>query len=322
MGKKILIAIGMVLFSLQCKAEPISFKHFSDYVDIKPTKKSDPTVCRAHFNAREKVYDRIEDPVFKSNKWKLVMRRGLYRAQVEMAMSELYRYFLGYSTDLDYVEEQGDFYISRREFKHFDKWDDITKKANSHYFIKEYELLDDGRLVKGSVTKTFLGLGNVIALATFFGDHDAKHYNYGVQETETQLRLIDPDLEDAFSFDAESQADDLENALADEFGTEFINMSWYQQEKKSMQKKIAVTDFSIIENIIRKHVTVSRLDSGRWLYQKILRDPTVFPQVDREYAKAMLDKLNLMDDSQFNVDRIIEQLRIRHERLREQFKKG
>lgn len=314
---KIFITLIIFLFNLPCKAEPLPvFKHFSDYTGITPTKKSDPSVCRTHFNAVEKINDRTEDPAYKTNQWKLVMRRGVYRAQVDAAMSELYRYFLGYSTDVDYVEEKGDYFIARREFKHFNKFDEIFKKENSHYFINGYELQDNGLLTKDNQTKTFSGLAKAVVLADFFADTDAKSYNFGLQENENEIRLINYDLEAAFSFDDDPDQTAVETNVARDLGDAFVNMTWYQREKTEMRKKLAETDFSVIEKILRKHITVSQLESRRWFFEKILRDPTVFPTMDRKYAQQRLDQLNQMDDKQYDVDRIIEKLRARHNELK------
>src|SRR3990167_2970417 len=90
-------------------------KHLSDYVNLTPTSTSSPSILRTHYFAKQKVNDRAHDPLYKNNQWKLVMRRVIYLAQVDKAMSEMYRYFLGYSTDVDIVEENGDFYIARRK---------------------------------------------------------------------------------------------------------------------------------------------------------------------------------------------------------------
>jgi hypothetical protein len=290
-----MILITIFCFGSALANSNLAFKHFSDYIDLKPTKKSNPDVCRAHFKGHQKINDRKEDPIYKFNDWKLVMRRGLYKAQVEAAMSEMYRYFLGYSTDVDQVFEQGDYYIARREFKHFDKWDDVIKKQGNQLFIKNYLLKDDGTLISDTSTKKFTGLASVVVLAEFFGDNDAKHYNYGIQENHSELRLIDFDLEDSLNFD---WTPDIEQALINEFGEKFISATWYQQEKKNMKMKIAETDFAVIENIIRNHIT----DSNG---EKMIGAET----------KCNVKRV-------VNVDKIVNQLRLRHEQLKNEFNRS
>src|SRR5690348_4515274 len=87
--------LGMLFFSINSCANPTpqplpSFKHFSDYTNIKPTEGSNPAWFRAHYWAKQKIVDRKPDPDYKNNKWKLVMRRGLFLAEVDKAMSEMY----------------------------------------------------------------------------------------------------------------------------------------------------------------------------------------------------------------------------------------
>ena len=309
----VILTLSLTLFSLPASAH--IFKHFSDYLDLRPTKDSNPGICRVHYHTQQKINDRKEDPTYESNGWMLIMRRGLFKAEVDTAMSQLFRYFMPYSTDVDYVEEQGDYFIGRRKFQDFHDFDDVVKKEGSHLRIKDYELQDDGTLIKGKTFKTFTGLASVVVLAEFFADNDAKYYNFAIQENDTELRLIDFDLEDAFNFD---DSPDIEKALVSEFGKELIEMSWYQQEKKMMQKKIAETDFAVIENLIRNNVTVTRLESTIWLYEKILRDPTAYPNKDRAEVKLALDAMRAEKDTSQTVDDIVKELRLRHDRLKEQ----
>ena len=74
------LALFLLIDCLPCQAD--TWKHFSDYTNIQPTKKSDPSICRVHFNAKQKINDRKDDPVYKINAWKLVMRRGMFKAEV------------------------------------------------------------------------------------------------------------------------------------------------------------------------------------------------------------------------------------------------
>ena len=77
-------------------------------------------------------------------------------------------------------------------------------------------------------------------------------------------------------------------------------------------------DFSVIETILRKNITGSRLDEARWLLNKVLNDTTVLPDYDRTEARERLDEVNKMDDKDYGIEQIIQQMRIRHEKLREQ----
>lgn len=303
---RVLFFAIIILINLTCNAATnITFKNFHDYTDIVPTKKSDPKICRIHYHAKEKIIDRPEDPVYKKNQWKLIMRRTVFLAQVDVTLSKLYKYFLGYSTDLDYVFEKGDYFLARREFKHFTQWTKggEIKKVNSAYYYKDYMLQDDGTLIKGNSLKHLSGLGSIVILSHFFANIDSAYYNYGAQEIDKEVRFIDYDLEDGFQFDVEDDDPWVpEQRFIEEFGPEFVNMSWYQQEKKAMLKKIAKTDFAVIEKIVRDNLTDN-------LY--------VTSECFKHQRLKMID-----DDDGITVEEVIQQLRIRHNKLRQEFNMG
>lgn len=322
-----LLSILLFSFTSTCQSDPLpAFKHFSDYIDIKPTKRSQPSQLRAHFFAKQKFNDRVNDPTYKNNSWKLVMRRGLFLSEVEKAMSEIYAHFLGYSTDIDLVEENGDYYAARRKFRHFKVFEDmenpcVIRKEGEFFYVKNYLLLEDGSLIKDNKIKKFAGLAKIAVLTRFFGESDADTFNYGIQETDTEIRAIHFDNEHAFTFQEDtSNFPDIENDLADMFGKKFIEMAWFQREKQDMLKKIANTNFSIIERIVRKNITVSRLEEARWTLTKILNNVSVFPEYDRKKAQQELDELNTLDESKYDVGQIIKELKTRHQKLRDQLK--
>lgn len=299
------------------------FKHFSDYTGMSQTASSHPATFQTHYVAKLRVNDRSADPAFEDNTWILAMRRGLYLSEVEKAMSEIYLHFLGYSTDVDLVEEQGDYYVAGRKFKNFTVFDEsentpdhlLIQKKQGQFFINNYLLTADGNLIAGNTVKQFRGLAGLAVLTRFFGVGDANMFNYGLQENNTELRAIQFDNESGFTFD---NTDDIENQLAEKLGSDFIQMPWYQNEKRAMQEKIANTDFAVIEKIIRDNITVSQLDEMRWTLNKILNDPTVLPDYDRKKAQHQLDNLNKMDDSKYGADKIIRLLKVRQQQLRKQ----
>lgn len=301
------------------------FKHFSDYVDIQSTSMSNPSIFRAHYFAKQKINDRNPDPLYKNNQWKLVQRRGIYLAQVDKTMSEMYKYFLGYSTDVDLVEEKGDYFVARRQFKHFqkafDKGQYLIKLNGATFTIKDYTLSEDGRLIKENEVKRLRGLASIAVLTRFFNETDAEDFNYGFQESDNEIKAIFYDCEHALDFWKEQNQTDIEKDLIEKFGDKLVSMPWYQQEKQQMLQKIAVTDFAIIEHIIRQNITSSKLDEARWMYNKILNDPTVWPEFDRNEARKKLEELNKLDEKEYGVDKIITQLRVKHEQLRKQIMK-
>lgn len=324
--KKILLLIISAVLAITPAFAALADKYFSDYVDITPTRNSRPETLRVHYFAKQRENDRPHDPLYKNNQWKIVMRWGIYLAQKDKAMSEMYRYFLGYSTDVDIVEDHGDFYIARRKFKSFKKAynpdrkeRDYVRKDGNNFLVGKYLLLDDGRLVRDGEVKQFKGLASIAVLTDFFGEADYGDYNYGYQISDTEVKAIFYDCEHALNFhdndDGESYSN-LEGDLIHMLGKEFVNMTWYQREKKQMLQKIADTDFSVIETILRKNITGSRLDEERWKLNKILSDPKVMPQVDRVEARKQLDEINKLNDKDHGIEQVIRTLRVRHEKLR------
>jgi hypothetical protein len=325
--KPLLIALSTLVILHSAPAsfanQQPSFKHFSDYTGMSQTASSNPATLQTHYVAMLRVNDRAANPAFEDNTWMLAMRRGLYLSEVEKAMSEIYMYFLDYSTDVDLVEDQGDYYVAGRKFKNFTVFDEakntpdhlLIQKKQGQFYVGDYLLTADGYLIEGSTVKQFRGLAGLAVLTRFFGVADATMFNYGLQENETELRAIQFDNESGFLF---NQGDDIENDLAKKFGSDFIQMPWYQNEKRTMQEKIANTDFSIIEKIVRSNISVSQLDEMRWTLNKILKDPTVLPEYDRKKAQHQLDNLNKMDESKYGVDKIIQTLKIRQQQLRKQ----
>lgn len=302
-------------------AQP-QFKHFADYRNLKPTRTSNPSIFRTHYFAKQVINDRTANPLYKNNQWKLVMRRGIYLAQVDKAMSEMYQYFLGYSTDEDLVEEKGDYFVARRKFRHFEKASNegkyLIQLNGSTFKIKDFTLLDDGRLIKGNQVKRLKGLAGIAVLTRFFYETDAEDFNYGFQESDEDIKAIFYDCEHALSFTAVPNQTDIENDLIEKFGNKLVSMSWYQQEKKEMLEKIATTDFAIIESIIRKNITGSQLDEARWMFNKILNDPTVWPDYDRNEARKKLEEIKQLNEKDYSVDKIIDELRLRHDQLKKQ----
>lgn len=301
-------------------------KHLSDYVNLTPTSTSSPAILRTHYFAKQKVNDRAHDPLYKNNQWKLVQRRGIFLAQVDKAMSEMYRTFLGYSTDVDIVEENGDIFIARRTFKKFKKAFNphrkemnYIRKDGNQFLVGDLVLQDDGRLLKDNQQKRLIGLASIAVLTDFFAESDAEDFNFGFQVSDDEVKAVFYDCEHALSFDFQGNVG-IEKALRERHGSEFVNMPWYQHEKQQMLKKIAETDFAVIETILRKNITGSRLDEARYLLNKVLTDPTVLPDFDRAEAKKQLDEVNKMPDS--GIEEIIQEMRARHERLRAQFAAG
>lgn len=292
----------------------IGYKHWDDFINIQPTKNARPNDFRVHFKGQEKINDRQSNSTYEDNKWHLVLRHGLYKAQVDKAMSEIYLYFMGYSTDVDIVENKPDYYIARRVFRNFKKWREaISINNDGSYEINGYTLHPDSSLTKEGINKKFTGLAGLAVLNDFFANIDARSWNYGIQETDNELRVIVYDNELAFVFNNEEQ-----NVMENHIDATLKNMPWYIKEHDAMVKKIAETDFSVIKSILQKNVTGTELDETRWLINKALLPPGQLAAVQKKLALITPE----YEQKQYGVDHIIEVLQKKHAQLQAKFQHG
>ncbi|GEM_PF-6041178 len=301
------------------------YKSLDDFINLVPTKTSDPLIFRAHFKAQEKINDRQSDSTYENNKWHLVMRRGLYKAQVDKTISEIEQYLMNYSADEDIVQDKDDYYIARRDFTHFKHWHDaISIQENGSYTINGFTLHSDGTLTKDGITKKFTGLASLVYLNEFFANSDAGNWNYGFQETDNEIRAISYDNENAFDFDNKNP-DTLDSLHLDTVFVTMKNMPWYIQERDAMVKKLAQDDFTTIEAIIRKNITGTKLDEARFLISHKQQTMAMLHYNEDGYNEALKKCLSISSDTEqkkYGVSNAINILKEKHLELQNEFRHG
>lgn len=278
----------------------VVYKNFDGYMNIRPLG-DEPEHPYAHLIAEEKIKSRQENSLY-TNSWFLLVRGGEYSAQIEMAMSQIYNYFLGYAPDIDIVRNQDRYYVASRAIKNFKSWYQIHQE--NPILINGYTLYDNGTLEKDGVRKKLIGLGGIAALTEFFADADVNPTNFGIQEDNDEVRVFKIDNEAALDFEDDKRSFmSLESILSELNEEAIIHMTWYQNEKNQMLKKIAETDFSVIENILRKYINASCINMQHRFMNKFLDDPNNHTE-------------DTMTSQQcFNVDGLIEKLKIRYDQL-------
>jgi|GEM_PF-4355105 len=296
-----------------------SFKTFADYTDMKDllgkVHSSKSSQALRPYLVKEKVKSREDNPMY-TDHWYLLLRRGLFGAQVEKAMAEIDLYFLGYSTDIEIIKEGENYYVASREIKAFTEWAYCSNKVTT---------LADGTLaLANKKSHTIIkGMGTVFTLADFFGISDPHEHNFGIQENEKECLIFQIDKEHSFDFKEKDEEGyhnfetELSNGMFSGLKASLAETAWFKQEKQALLRKIAETDFSIIENILRKNITSNQLESSRWLRNYMLKFGTDYekktfsdPKVSRQFDEA--------DESQHGVESIIQKLRKKHENLRKE----
>src|SRR5260221_1005060 len=165
------VLFNMTMINITYADVVYHYKSLGDFINLIPTRQ--PQALLPHFKAQENANDRQPDSAYKDNQWHLIMRRGLYRAQVDKAISEIDRYFMGYGTDTDIVQDNNDYYLARRDLTHFKRGiDALRHEPDGTYTVNGYTLHADGTLTKNGITKTFKGLASLAYLNGFFANAD------------------------------------------------------------------------------------------------------------------------------------------------------
>jgi hypothetical protein len=306
-----------------------TYKNLADY-NIQRLPSSRPEDARIQYLAQEKIKSRVDDPMY-SDQWYILMREGKMGAQIEKAVSILYKYFFGYSTDINIIREEKDYYVASRGIKNFTTW---TASICNNLIVTQ----PDGTLffVQDNTKYPIVGLGALCALTTFFRESDSNTENFGIQIIDNIARAFKIDNEKALNFFNEdedhSEKENSENEniedenrsekenIEDEIrsdSTRFLKQDitksgWFQKEKQDMLNKIAQTDFSIIENILRENITSTKIESTSWLFNYLLK----LPKYENDQAMlSVLDQLKEGNISDQDVNHLIKKLKLDHEGL-------
>jgi len=282
-----------------------SFKSFADYADIKPIEAKTDT-APTQFVAREKSKTCNDDPIY-TDRWFILRRKGLFGAQVEKAMAETDQYFLGYSTSVEIIKEGDDYYVASREISNFKTW------AECRVNVK---MLEDGTLVLLGKTKNKIikGLGTVCTYADFFGGRDPHSRNFGIQEREDDCIVFLIDRESSLDFDDED-SNNFENEFASGMLTDYRKAAWFQQERRDILKKIADADLSVVEAILKKHITSNKLEDSKRAMEAALKTAQ---DTDKQQFIEALENIAKEDPNKHGIESIINALRTQHKTLREE----
>ena len=308
------------------------YRSFEEYTNLEFIKTD--TSCGYMFKGREKTSTRDSNPNY-TNKWFIIYRSGLYAAQKEKAMAAFYRHFLGYAPDIDIIHIPVENNIPVENVLHF-----YEKGGNpSHYFIASREINNYVPWQKMEMDKygkkPVHGLASIEVLAYFFSDSDFQYENYGYRIHQDELIAFKIDNGRALNLNwmlhpitAEALEQlEFKNALAPEGITigdgnlpdyaplplSISQSIFFQTEKQAMLEKIANTDFSIIEKILRDHFTVGPVEEERYILNRVLhRDAKNMPEDTLKHYKKRL--ASIQDDTQ-SLNNLIRTIQTRQKQL-------
>ena len=179
------------------------------------------------------------------------------------------------------------------------------------------------------------GLASIEVLAYFFSDSDFQYENYGYRIHQDELIAFKIDNGRALNLNwmlhpitAEALEQlEFKNALAPEGITigdgnlpdyaplplSISQSIFFQTEKQAMLEKIANTDFSIIEKILRDHFTVGPVEEERYILNRVLhRDAKNMPEDTLKHYKKRL--ASIQDDTQ-SLNNLIRTIQTRQKQL-------
>lgn len=301
------VCLGSFSYAIDNNAHD-SYKSLDNFIIIGYTHNRPPGFFHTHYKAQEKINDRPPDSTYENNQWHLIQRDGLYLAQVDKAVSEIYRYYVGYSTDSDIVQDGQDYYLARRDFKNFKHWNDAVTTSDNKIYINGYLLHSDGSLTKDGITKKFTGLGSFAVLSGFVSDSDATSDNWGIQETDSEIKFILYDNEHAFSENlfymfTDNSFNAMEYWLANY--PQIISMPWYKQECDAIIKKIADKDFSAVESIIKRNISSTLLEEYRYsLLNHLELDDNRYQEMIKKVSQVNLQE----EQQEYGAEQIIKVL--------------
>ncbi len=247
----------------------------------------------------------------------IALRKGEYQAQVDKALNELYKFFLGYGPDSAIIQDGDDFYFasaSIRDFMHgFSNFE-----LSSQGIFKYVPSLEDD--MHTSFKKMNLkGLASIVALAYFFGESDIHFKNWGMQENQDILRAYKIDSADALDYALLSTPITVESlqmllekscysSINDEKTKEeydfmlssYVNHSTeFQNELISMLQQIVETPFEKIQGILKSIITTNESCNTKWINEKMKLFITEGPEtLSRNNKLSLLEAKEILESMQ------------------------
>lgn len=237
--------------------------------------------------------------------WYLALRHGEYDAQVDLAVGEIFKYFLPESPEMHIVQDyvNHDYYIASKNI------DNVSHAYPENSNFKNY--------------------GSISVLAYFVGETDYHGGNYLVQQYDTQtFNAIKIDHAESLDYEAISNPVTLDDILDNhwEFSDSITETEAYQNEQINMIHKIAQTPFDVFEGILRNHITSTQAESTLHFMNKLLESD--FFENDIDSQNMILEYLDLFSEASktgddlselgfTSLDQILERLNERHESFKD-----
>ncbi len=254
-----------------------------------------------------------------TDRWFLVLRDGLYTAQVEQSMAVIYRLFLGYAPEVQIIKDvRNENDINVREMQRYY----INRNNEPKYYIASRGIKDFitwnqyGKEKHGNLK--IVGLGELLAIAEFFGESDLNGNNFGFKITKNSLISYKIDNAYALRFECldalldQNSINQLPACMdVPPIFSEFVGKNEILNEKRQMLQKIANTDFHIIESIFRRYITSDYIESMMWNLTFILnmqREKGI-ANIKQDILKQEILNLN---HKEYDIDAIIDKIKRRH----------
>ena len=264
-------------------------KAFGDVADMNHGFTAKPEVACADSDAFE-------------NDYFLLFRRSEYAAQIELACARIFKMMMGYGPELEIVQGGDKFYIASRRIKNFKEGYPDFSDATKFQHLS--------------------GLAATRILYYFLCGTDNHIGNFGMQRIEQDEKTYRIDMAESFELDFLKQALELGSLQRIPYLVEehfdgdssyqlpvaYVMTPWFQNEKKSMIKKIAETPFSKFEEILRDTITTDTYSHVQAM-TALMADLNL---VDKEQIEVMRASIALMNPEEFSLSYMINLFKLRH----------
>lgn len=242
-----------------------------------------------------------------NNQFFISLRKGVFRAQVDHAMSKVYKLFLPHLPDTLLVkDDEGNDYVASRAIKNLQGVKDEITNIQSQIY----------------------GFGTILCLDYIFGDADL-YENYGFQKHNERYVAFKYDNE--YFFDEEMLSENLPTSMT-EIESKILSMVDLSFVKFISRDEIFETIRLIFEKkeeikkIIISTIRSSSIQEGYWGMQKVLQALEDNPQdqglqsLNASFHKQLLEYAE--KETGYNATTIISKLQIRFKELEKAYNKN
>lgn len=252
-----------------------TYRKLNDFENYTPLESCTETMLGVLLNkvgiAKEKIKSQPTDLNYEDT-YHIALRHGEFHAQVDKALSEIHRFFIGYGPTVYIIQDGKDFYVASRTIRNLQHYSNLKQDSTG---VLSY--IDD------DVTKLYnaKNLAGFVALAYFFGQSDIHSRNWGIQQQPNGLFAYKIDDADALDKDILSEIitkeaissltdHNNENDYSFSLPQALLTSPVFQKELSEMFKKIASTDFSQIKAILKENITTHSATTLLWMQEKFL----------------------------------------------------